>query len=88
MACFAILTLLFWAMTKDDAHQLGLDERAGSTHARARRPAGWTHDESEHDACAILARVHDIPLHEVMRAARAAYEEPQAGGKAGGGKKS
>jgi uncharacterized protein (TIGR00299 family) protein len=28
----------------------------------------------EHESCAALARAHDIPLHEVMRAAQAAYE--------------
>src|SRR5881227_68671 len=58
MACFAIRTSLCLAMTKDNAQRLKL---AGQDYcparARARRPAGWTHDESEHDACAIIANV-------------------------------
>src|SRR5204863_5400556 len=42
---------------------------------RVRGKLGWLDGRPpiftpEHDACAILARVHDIPLHEVMRAAR------------------
>jgi uncharacterized protein (TIGR00299 family) protein len=42
----------------------------------------------EHDACAELARRHDIPLHEVMRAAQIAYEARQSAGKAEEGKNS
>jgi uncharacterized protein (TIGR00299 family) protein len=42
----------------------------------------------EHEACAALARAHDVPLHEVMRGAQAAYAERQAAGTAGGVKAS
>jgi glutamate synthase (NADPH/NADH) large chain len=44
-------------MTRDNAQQFRLAGPDATTQARARRAAGWTHDESEHDACAIIANV-------------------------------
>jgi glutamate synthase (NADPH/NADH) large chain len=48
---------MFEAMSKDGAHQLELDGHVAGVRAGARRKSGWAHDESEHDACAIIANV-------------------------------
>jgi uncharacterized protein (TIGR00299 family) protein len=50
---------------------------------RVRGKLGWLEGRPpiftpEHDACAALAREHNVPLREVMRAACAAYEEKMA----------
>jgi glutamate synthase (NADPH) large chain len=41
-------------MNEDGAHTSGLTGDGGG---RARRKSAWAHDESEHDACAIIANV-------------------------------
>ncbi|PYS81297.1 MAG: glutamate synthase [Acidobacteria bacterium] len=41
-------------MGQDGAHEFG---RTGGGGEHARRKSGWAHDESEHDACAIIANV-------------------------------
>jgi glutamate synthase (NADPH/NADH) large chain len=45
----------FDAVITSDSNHLSLDKRVGD--ARARRALGWAHDESDHDACAIIANV-------------------------------
>ncbi len=44
-------------MNQDDAQQTKLDGRDYTKSPVARRLSGWSHDESEHDACAIIANV-------------------------------
>jgi uncharacterized protein (TIGR00299 family) protein len=58
---------------------------------RVRGKLGWLADRPpiftpEHDACAAVARAHEIPLYEVMRAAQAAYGQRQKSNKAADGR--
>src|SRR5437868_10586508 len=44
-------------MGADGARQLSLGGHGAGVPAGARPKSGWAHDESEHDACAIIANV-------------------------------